>query len=426
MTTFLSFDFREEILRAVDDLNFKIATSIQEKSIPIVLEGKDLIASAKTGTGKTASFLLPLLQILSTSDLSQQKGPQVLILVPTRELALQISDEAKKFSKYIPHIKTVCIYGGVPYPIQKRALVKPYNILVATPGRLIDHMEQGYIDLSKLKTLVLDEADRMLDMGFINPIEQIIKSTPQQRQTLLFSATIDNKILPFSKKFQKNPEEIKLDEHKAQVNNIQKLLYYTDNISHKLCLLEHILTNTENMDQAIIFTATQYQANNLSKHLTLKGQLSSPLHGGMNQRQRSKTLERMRKGDINLLVATDVAARGIDITTISHVINFDLPRNPEDFVHRIGRTGRAGAHGTAITFATPDQKKCLTKINSLIDSPMILQTVEGLQPKPAPAFKKPENRNHMHAKKGSGGKKHFFNRKPPRRHHDQKRKGSEK
>lgn len=380
MSTFSNFAFDEKILKILEEIGYKTPTSIQDLAIPHVLKGSDLIASAQTGTGKTAAFMLPILQQLIEKQLYNASGPHVLILVPTRELAIQISDEAKRYTKYLPQIKTVCVYGGVPYPIQKRALSKRYDILVATPGRLIDHMDQGFVNLSKLKLLVLDEADRMIDMGFIEPIEQIINQTPKTRQTLLFSATIDNKILPFSRKFQKNPFEIKLESKHSQEVNIDQQLYYVDNLNHKINILEHLVTNTE-MKQTIIFTGTKYQANVLARHLFEKGHASSALHGDMNQRQRTKTIDKMRKGNIDILVATDVAARGIDISTISHVINFDLPRNPEDFIHRIGRTGRAGASGTAITFASHSEKRWLVQINNLIKSPMTLLTVTGLEPK---------------------------------------------
>lgn len=378
MSDFLNYGFDERLIRALEEIGFKVPTPIQALAIPQILNRSDLIASAQTGTGKTGAFILPILQLLASQN-SRGKGPFILVLVPTRELAVQVFGEAKKFGKFLPQIKTVCIYGGVPYPPQKRALASRCDIIVATPGRLIDHMEQGLIDFSNLKMLVLDEADRMLDMGFLPPIEKIAAATPRTRQTLLFSATIDKKILPVSKKLLNNPFEIKAEPTQAQTSSIEQFLYYVDNMGHKTRILEHIL-ETANIEQTILFTSTKRQANELSRYLQDKGYASSALHGDMNQRQRNRTLDKMRRGDLRVLVATDVAARGIDIATISHVINFDLPRNPEDFIHRIGRTGRAGASGIAITFATYHEEQWISKINKLVGSPMTLQSVSGMEP----------------------------------------------
>lgn len=377
MSCFSQFKLDSKILKLLGEIGFNNPTSIQELAIPKILEGSDLIASAQTGTGKTAAFMLPILHLLTSQE--RGKGPQVLVLVPTRELAIQVSDEAKKLSKYLSKIRTVCIYGGVPYPVQKRDLAKPYEILVATPGRLLDHIHQGRIHLNHLKLLVLDEADRMLDMGFVDDVEEIAKMTPKSRQTLLFSATIDNKIIPFSRKLQKNPYELRVEVTNPTQVNIEQRLYYVDNIRHKVRLLDHILGDSE-MNQTIIFTSTKRQANDLALDLREKGYHSSALHGDMNQRQRTQTITKMRTGKIKVLVATDVAARGIDISTLSHVINFDLPRNPEDFIHRIGRTGRAGASGVAITFATYQEEKWISKIKNLIDHPLQAHTIQGMEP----------------------------------------------
>jgi superfamily II DNA/RNA helicase len=380
LSSFNNFDLDEKILKVLGEIGYETPTPIQTLAIPKILEQKDVIACAQTGTGKTAAFMLPILHLLSQPDFKGSRGPQILILVPTRELAMQVADEATKFSKYLSKIKTVCIYGGVPYPIQKRALSRPYEILVATPGRLMDHMERGRIELSSVKLLVLDEADRMLDMGFVEAVEQIAATLPATRQTLLFSATIDKKILPFSKKLQNNPHEIRVETTQANKNNIEQILYYVDGISHKLRLLEHILENTE-INQSIIFTSTKNQANELTDHLHDKGFKTEALHGDMHQRQRTRTIAKLRSGQIQYLVATDVAARGIDISTLTHIINFDLPFQPEDFIHRIGRTGRAGAKGTAITFSTYKEEHRIFKINKMIGKPIDVHTVAGLEPR---------------------------------------------
>ena len=379
--SFSEFDLTPPILKSLTEIGYEKPTPIQELAIPKIMSGLDLIASAQTGTGKTAAFLLPALHQLATLPKVKGRGPQILILVPTRELAIQVAQEAKKFGKYLPELKTVCVYGGVPYPPQNKALHQPYDILVATPGRLIDHMDEGRINLSRVKFLVLDEADRMLDMGFIAPVEKIAAATPKERQTLLFSATLDQKILKFSKKLQNQPFEIKIEPDRTVKGNIEQRLYFADGMSHKMRLLEHILANTT-IDQAIVFTATKRQADDIAYQLQEKGHRTGALHGNMNQRQRTRTIDRLRRGQIKILVATDVAARGIDILSLSHIINIDLPYQPEDYVHRIGRTGRAGGTGVAITFASYAEESMISKISKMTGSSVSIHTVDGLEPKP--------------------------------------------
>lgn len=363
----------------LQEIGYETPTPIQEQAIPIVLAGKDVLASAQTGTGKTAAFILPLLHLLCNPEYRGNFGPQAVILVPTRELAIQVSEEAKKFSRHLPRVKTVCIYGGVPYPIQKRALSSKFEILVATPGRLIDHMQQGRLNFSNVKMFVLDEADRMLDMGFLEAVEEISNAIPATRQTLLFSATIDRKILPVSRQLQNDPQEIRVQPSLERQNAIEQKLYYVDNIGHKLRLLDHIIENTE-INQSIIFTSTIRQAGELAEELQEKGHSSEALHGDMNQRQRTRTIDRVRQGKVKFLIATDVAARGIDVSTITHVINFDLPFVAEDFIHRIGRTGRAGATGCAITFATYREKFRISSITKVLGKQLDVHTIEGFEP----------------------------------------------
>lgn len=381
LPSFTDFNLDEKIAKILQEIGFETPTPIQELAIPKILEGSDIIASAQTGTGKTAAFMLPILHRLAQPSDKEHRGPSILILVPTRELAMQVSQEAIKFSKYLPKIKTVCIYGGVPYPIQRKALAGRYEILVATPGRLMDHMEQRRIDLSRIKMFVLDEADRMLDMGFVDAVLEISNAMPANRQTLLFSATIDRKVLPFSKKIQNNPHEIRAEHSLTTQDNIEQRLYYVDGIGHKMLILEHILENTE-INQSIVFTSTIQQTTELAEHLHKKGYKTEALNGSMNQRQRSRTIDRFRGGRIQFLIATDVAARGIDINSITHVINFDLPFQPEDFIHRVGRTGRAGAKGTAITFTTYREASRFSKIKELIGKPIESHTIEGMEPQP--------------------------------------------
>ncbi len=379
--SFSDFNLAPSLMTALTEIGYQKPTPIQELAIPKISSGLDLIASAQTGTGKTAAFMLPALHQLTILPKTKGKGPQILVLVPTRELAIQVAQEAKKFGKYLPHLKTVCVYGGVPYPPQIKSLHQPYDILVATPGRLIDHMDEGRINLSRVKFLVLDEADRMLDMGFIAPVEKIAAATPKDRQTLLFSATLDQKILKISKKMQNQPFEIKIEPDHTVKGNIEQRFYFADGMGHKLRLLDHILANTP-IDQAIIFTSTKRQANEIAIQLHEKGHRSGALHGNMNQRQRTRTIDRLRRGQIQILVATDVAARGIDVASLSHVINLDLPYQEEDYVHRIGRTGRAGASGVAITFASYSEEKMIAKISKMTGSSINIHTIEGLEPKP--------------------------------------------
>lgn len=410
MSNFSEFALDPKILRVLEELGYKTPTRIQDLAIPKVIAGCDLIASAQTGTGKTAAFILPILHMLATQP-PQRGSPQILILVPTRELALQVTTEAQRFSKYLPQIKTVCVYGGVPYPPQRRALEGRYDILVATPGRLLDHMEQGRVDLSQLKLLVLDEADCMLDMGFIDPVEKIAAAAPKNRQTLLFSATIDKKILPVSRKLQKDPVEIRVEQDMTLKANIEQRLHYVDNIQHKIRILDHILETTE-INQSIIFTSTKRLASELARQLQEKGYQSTALHGDMDQRQRTKTINRMRCGNVQFLVATDVAARGIDITSLSHVINFDLPRNTEDFIHRIGRTGRAGATGVAITFATYTEESLVLKINSMMGVPLNTHIIEGMEPKTKSQMRSPQ---HSSSSRSQHGERSSFGRPGRRR-----------
>jgi len=377
-------DFKEiltnqHILDAIEESGYTTPTPIQAQAIPKILEGRDVRASAQTGTGKTAAFILPTLQKLAANP-SKGRGPRVLILVPTRELAMQVAKEAAKYAKNLPAMKTVCIYGGAPYPIQNKDLSRPYEVLVATPGRLMDHMERGRIPFDRLELMILDEADRMLDMGFIGPVEDIAAATPETRQTLLFSATFNKNVLGLSKRLLKNPVEITIAPEKTKHDNIEQRLLNVDDLTHKYRLLEHYLAD-QDMVQTIIFTATKRQADVLVDVLAEKGHEVEGLHGDMNQRQRTRTIEKLRRGQLKVLVATDVAARGIDVPTISHIINFDLPNCAEDYVHRIGRTGRAGKTGIAIAFASPKDRHVVKEIENYTGYHMVPVVIPGLEPK---------------------------------------------
>lgn len=351
--SFKDLDLHTNILKALKDAGYENPTPIQEKVIPEILAGHDICGMAQTGTGKTAAFLLPALEkLMVPSALKFNGGPRILILVPTRELAMQVANESVKYSKYLTKTKTVCIYGGAPYPVQNRELSRPYEILVATPGRLMDHMESKRINFSRLELFVLDEADRMLDMGFIKPVEEIAAAMPKERQTLMFSATLRSSVLNLSKTLLNKPKEISVTTDHAKHENIEQKIEYVKNITDKYETLDRLLED-ESINQAIVFTSTKKQADQLQGILFEKGHQAAALHGDMNQHQRNRTITRVRQGNVRVLVATDVAARGIDVQTITHVINFDLPSNPEDYVHRIGRTGRAQAKGIAISLAAP-------------------------------------------------------------------------
>lgn len=378
--SFKELNLHQSILKAIEEAGYTTPTAIQEQAIPEIIKGSDLRASAQTGTGKTAAFILPSLNRLTVPSTLPGRGPRVLILVPTRELAMQVATEAAKYSKYCARVKTVCIYGGAPYPPQNRDLSRPHEILVATPGRLIDHMEQGRIDFSRVEMFILDEADRMLDMGFIRPVEQISAQLPKGRQTLMFSATLAGNVLKLSNRLLTNPVEISITPDRVNHENIEQRLHRVDNLEHKYRLLDHLL-NDPALSQAIIFTATKRQADTLVEKLARLGRDAKALHGGMNQRQRTRTIREMREEEFSILVATDVAARGIDIQTITHVINFDLPRTTEDYVHRIGRTGRAGASGIALSFAASRDMSIVRQIEKFTGQRMNAHQVAGMEPR---------------------------------------------
>lgn len=378
MKSFQEIGLHDGILKALKDLGYENPTQIQETAIPKILAGHDLQASAQTGTGKTAAFLLPALHRLSVPSPVKVMGPRILILVPTRELAMQVAAEATKYSKYLSKVKTVCVYGGVSYPKQNQELSRHYEILVATPGRLIDHIERGRINFSRLEMLVLDEADRMLDMGFIQPVKEIAALVPKDRQTLLFSATFKESVINLSRCLLNNPVEVHVTPEQVSHDNINQSLHFVDNIDHKHRVLDHVLNDPE-MNQVIIFTAQKRYADKLATQLYSRGYQAAALHGDMKQHHRTRTLKDLRQGTINVLVATDVATRGIDVKTITHVINFDLPRDVEDYVHRIGRTGRAGAKGTALSFVGADELHLVKQIEKFTGQKIASQVIPGLE-----------------------------------------------
>jgi superfamily II DNA/RNA helicase len=469
-TFFKDFHLDQSILKAIESKGYITPTLIQQKAIPVILSGRDIIASAETGTGKTASFMLPILNKLlsdmnkagstnlkssqdssgsdnsgsqlnsnnvkishihsangpsidnnekvsqlysrdnrgthvgnnnekiphlysrdnmgkhvggnneKTSHAYSRNGnrfpvrshdkrmaknyPKILILVPTRELALQVDQFAKLYGKFANTIKTVSVFGGVKYYAQEEKLARPFDILAATPGRLIDFVKQGKINLSNIEVVVLDEADRMLDMGFIEDVEFIVNKTPATRQTLLFSATIDGSIKKLASRMLKDPFEINIKPEVQQVNIEQSVICLKD-LSQKKKILKQILRDTS-VKQTIIFTATKHQVDHLTKNLQNSGFMAAGIHGDMKQFRRNKTLLELKQGRFRILVATDVASRGIDVPHLSHIINFDFPKTSEDYVHRIGRTGRAGAEGKAISFIADNDQFALRKLEKYL------------------------------------------------------------
>jgi len=377
--TFEELKLHPAILKAIADTGYTEPTPIQAQAIPEVIAGHDLMASAQTGSGKTAAFILPALNRLATPSEVRSKGPRVLVLTPTRELAQQVCDAAGKYGKHM-RLKVISILGGMPYPVQNRLLSGFVDILVATPGRLIDHLERGRIDFSRLEMLILDEADRMLDMGFVDDVERIAAATPKTRQTLLFSATLEGVVGNLASRLLKEPKKITVSAAKDKHENIEQRMMFADDVAHKNRLLSHLLTDAE-VNQALVFTATKRDADGLADQLSAQGHSVAALHGDMSQRERNRTLLNMRNGNLRVLVATDVAARGLDVAGISHVINFDLPKQAEDYVHRIGRTGRGGASGIAISFASNRDAQLLKRIERYTEQRIQMHTIEGLEPK---------------------------------------------
>ena len=375
---FADLNLDKNILSAVRSEGYESPTPIQAQAIPFALDGRDIMASAQTGSGKTAAFLLPTLQKLTKRSEKPGKGPRALVLTPTRELAAQVEKNALAYAKNMRWFRTVSIVGGASFGYQTRALSKPVDLIVATPGRLMDLMQSGKVDFTRLEVLILDEADRMLDMGFIDDIETIVEATPSDRQTLLFSATWDGAVGKLARKLTKDPETIEVERVDDQ-GKIEEQLLYCDDMRHKNRLLDHILRDA-NIDQCVIFTSTKAMTEVIADDLYEKGFAANCLHGDMPQGWRNRTLMDLRKGRCKILVATDVAARGIDVPTITHVINYDLPKQAEDYVHRIGRTGRAGRTGIAITFAEVNEYVKVHKIEKYIGRKLPELTIEGMEP----------------------------------------------
>ncbi len=363
--SFTDLDLDRELLDAVKAQGYSQPTPIQAQAIPLVLDDVDVLARAQTGTGKTAAFALPLLQLLSESDqkLFKGRGPRVLVLTPTRELAAQVEESFATYGAHLPLVSTV-IFGGVNINPQKAALRRGVDVLVATPGRLLDHAQQGTVDLRHVETLVLDEADRMLDMGFIHDIKRVMKLLPEDRQTLLFSATFSPEIRKLAQRFLYEPEVVEIEPQKPAAETVEQFVYRLEK-GEKRHLLAHLIDEGD-WRQVLVFTRMKHGANRLAKQLTSVGIEASAIHGNKSQGARTKALAGFKEGTVRVLVATDIAARGLDIDRLPHVVNFELPNVPEDYVHRIGRTGRAGEEGEAISLVSEDEGKHLLGIERLL------------------------------------------------------------
>jgi ATP-dependent RNA helicase RhlE len=361
--SFANLGLRTDLLRAVEAQGYTIPTPIQTRAIPMVLSGRDILAGARTGTGKTAAFALPILQRLSESTLKMRQ-PRVLVLTPTRELAAQVGQSFETYGQYLA-LRTAIVFGGVSINPQKTALRNGVDILVATPGRLLDHAGQKTVDLSKIEVLVLDEADRMLDMGFINDIRKVIKLLPAKRQNMLFSATYTEEIKRLASGLLKNPVPIEVSERNTAAEGVSQLVY-TVAQTGKRQLLSSLIREGK-WHQTLVFTRTKHRANQLTKQLLSDGVKAAAIHGNKSQSVRTQALSDFKKGAVQTLVATDIAARGLDIAQLPHVVNFDLPHVPEDYIHRIGRTGRAGFSGVAHSLVSPEEQKLLMGIQRLLN-----------------------------------------------------------
>lgn len=374
--TFNKLGLKPEILKAIIDKGYRKATPIQSQSIPAILKGKDILGGAQTGTGKTAAFALPILELLSDS-VKRTKKPRALILTPTRELADQVGESFQAYGQHLI-LKSTTIYGGVSINPQISTLKKGCDIIVATPGRLIDHINQKTINLSDIEILVLDEADRMLDMGFIRDIKKIIQELPKKRQNLLFSATYSNEIKKLAGEILKNPVAVEVTKRNTAAEKVEQVVHNVDK-RQKRHLLAHLIKE-QSWYQVLVFVRTKHGANRLATQLKKSGIPSSAIHGDKSQGARTRALKDFKQGDLQTLIATDIAARGIHLDDLSHVVNFDLPQVPEDYVHRIGRTGRAGKSGIAISLICPEDEKQLVRIEKLLKTKIPVEEVKSFTP----------------------------------------------
>ncbi len=408
----MSFDhlgLRAEILRAVTEKGYTEPTEIQRQAIPEILKGRDVLGGAQTGTGKTASFTLPILQTIFEMGRPTQPRPvRALVLTPTRELAAQVGESVQTYGKYLP-LKTAVIFGGVKIGPQMHKLRKGVDILVATPGRLLDHMGQESVDLSQVNLLVLDEADRMLDMGFIRDIRKILAALPKQKQVLLFSATFAGEIKKLANELLKNPATIEVAKHNTASERVKQIAHPVDK-QRKRELLSYLI-GSNNWRQVLVFTRTKHGANRLADQLSKDGISTAAIHGGKSQGARTRALAEFKSNKVRVLVATDIAARGLDINQLPHVVNYELPNVPEDYVHRIGRTGRAGNEGEAMSLVSVDEQAYLVDIEKLIKRKIPSVVLDGYEPDPS--IKPEKASNPKRRSKAQPGKKPSVRKSAP-------------
>jgi ATP-dependent RNA helicase RhlE len=382
---FAKLGLRPELVRAVTDEGYAVPTPIQAESIPLALEGRDVIGSAQTGTGKTAAFVLPILHQLAGG---QHHALRALVLVPTRELCEQVLERARAYGRHL-HLRSVAIYGGVGMEPQTTALARGVDLVIATPGRLLDHMERGHLNFSKVEILVLDEADRMLDMGFAPDVRRILDALPRERQTMLFSATISNDVEALAHRAMQGHASVEIGRRASPAEGIEHGIYALDKPAKRDALAQ--ILKVRPGGRTLIFTRTKFGADKLVTYLRREGIKAAALHGDKAQSTRTRTLDEFRAGTTDILVATDIAARGIDVDDIQLVINYDVPKDPEVYVHRVGRTARAGADGLALTLMSPDEWLLMADIEKLIGRTFPRDVVPGLEPSLAPlAPREPE------------------------------------
>lgn len=411
--TFENLNLIEPILKALKTEGYTHPTPIQERSIPLILERKDLIGCAQTGTGKTASFAIPILQMLQAERGEfppRRRAIKALILTPTRELAIQIEESFEAYGKFLD-LRHLVVFGGVSQKAQTDALKRGVDILVATPGRLLDLMEQQFISLKHIQIFVLDEADRMLDMGFVHDVKKVIKKLPQKRQSLFFSATMPTEIVSLADTILVNPSKVEVTPPSSTADTIEQSVYFVDK-KDKRSLLIHLLQD-KTIKSALVFSRTKHGANKIAESLNKKGIYAEAIHGNKSQNARQQALKNFKNKKTRVLVATDIAARGIDVDDLSHVINFDLPNVPETYVHRIGRTGRAGANGIAISFCDQEEKEFLKDIHKLIAKqvPVMEDHPFPMSGEAAPVIEKPKSRSSAKAApKNTRGRKYYGSR----------------
>ncbi|HEY4537385.1 MAG TPA: DEAD/DEAH box helicase [Erysipelothrix sp.] len=419
---FENLDLNHQILQAINELGYEKPSEIQEKAIPYVLQGKDVLGLAQTGTGKTAAFAMPTIQLLNNKKINGKKPVRALVLAPTRELAIQVHESFKDYAKYTK-IRSAVIYGGVGQGAQVRALRQGVDVLVATPGRLLDLINQKHLSLSQVEIFILDEADRMLDMGFIHDINRVIKMLPQEKQSLLFSATMPKEVEHIVKTLQKDPVRVAVAPVSSTVDKIEQKLYYIDKRNKTALLLD--LLKKQPYASFLIFVRTKRNADKLNKDLMKANIKSAAIHGDKSQNARQRALNDFKNYKLQVLVATDIAARGIDVDELDYVINYDLPEEAETYVHRIGRTGRAGMSGVALTFCSFQEKNLLKDVEKVINQKIPVEKDHSypMEDKTAKAPKKGRGRNKKGNRKQADKKQAETKSKRPRQQKAKKQNG---